>query len=75
MKTETPCAPQTCDTTMAERPRYFPRQIITADDLSLDQEYARNARRLHNRMLHGWGVVCGAKVCPVPCTNGSGQGY
>jgi len=71
MKTNTSCAPQTCDSTIAERPRYFPRQIITADDLSLDQEYARNARRLHNRMLHGWGVVCGAKVCPVPATNGS----
>jgi len=71
MKTSTSCAPQTCDSAIAERPRYFPRQIITADDLSLDQEYARNARRLHNRMLHGWGVVCGAKVCPVPATAGN----
>jgi hypothetical protein len=68
MHTDTCCATttQTCDGGVSERPRYFPRQIVTSDDLSLDQEYERTRRRLHNRMLHGWGVVCGARVCPVP---------
>ncbi|HEX9668957.1 MAG TPA: hypothetical protein VGC93_05675 [Thermoanaerobaculia bacterium] len=47
-----------------ERPRYFPRQLITPAEMNLGQDYFRNRLRLHNRMLHGWGVVCGALVCP-----------
>src|SRR5262245_44446899 len=50
------------DTGFAERPRFFPRQLITPDDLTLGQDYLRNKIRRHNRYLHGWGVVCGAKV-------------
>ncbi|MEE9128635.1 MAG: hypothetical protein V3T84_01350 [Phycisphaerales bacterium] len=34
--------------------------------MTLDQSYFRSRLRLHNRMLHGWGVVCGARVCRVP---------
>ena len=45
-----------------ERTRFFPRQIITADDLTQDQVYFRERAKRHNRMLHGWGVVCGACV-------------
>jgi hypothetical protein len=45
-----------------ERPRFFPRQLVTPDDLTLGQEYFRNKLRRMNRYLHGWGVVCGAKV-------------
>jgi hypothetical protein len=45
-----------------ERPKYFPRQVVTADDLTLEQDYFRNRLRMHNRMLHGYGVVCGAIV-------------
>ncbi len=45
-----------------ERPRFFPRQLVTPDDLTLGQEYLRNRLRRMNRYLHGWGVVCGAKV-------------
>jgi hypothetical protein len=45
-----------------ERPRYFPRQLVTADDLTLEQDYFRNRLRRHNRMLHGYGVVCGATL-------------
>lgn len=58
-----------CDTSIAERPRYFPRQLITPDDLTLEQDYFRNKLRRHNRLLHGWGVVCGAKVCVVPAAD------
>lgn len=48
--------------TTFERPRYFPGQVITAGDLTQDQDYFRDKLRRHNRMLHGWGIVCGAKV-------------
>jgi hypothetical protein len=45
-----------------ERLRYFPRQLLTADDMRTEQEYFREKMRRHNRMLHGWGVVCGLIV-------------
>jgi hypothetical protein len=54
-----------CECSPIERPRYFARQMITADDLILEQTYFRNKLCRHNRLLHGWGVVCGAIVCPV----------
>ncbi len=54
--------PERCYTGMLERPRYFPRKLITDTEMTLDQEYVRNRLRMHNRMLHGWGVVCGALV-------------
>src|SRR5712671_4463482 len=49
-----------------ERVRYFPRQLLTADDMRIEQEYFREKARRHNRFLHGWGVVCGCAVEPVP---------
>jgi len=54
----------TC-TTPLERVRYFPRQLLTADDLMAEQEYFREKLRRHNRNLHGWGVVCGCAVEPL----------
>lgn len=45
-----------------ERPRFFPRQLVTPDDLTLGQDYLRNKIRRINRYLHGWGVVCGTRV-------------
>jgi hypothetical protein len=50
------------ETTTLERPRYYPRQLVTPDDMTLEQDYFRQRLRLHNRLLHGWGVVCGAQV-------------
>ena len=44
------------------QPRYFPRQVVTADDLTADQEYFRERLRRHNRMLHGCGVIEGLRV-------------
>jgi len=73
MKTNTVCADVVCDRGVAELPRYYPRQLITSDDLTLEQEYFRNKLRMHNRMLHGWGVVCGAQVCMVPKAKGNGE--
>ncbi len=63
-----------CEDGLAERPRYFARQLITPDDMTLEQEYFRNKMRRHNRLLHGWGVVCGALVCPVLKNNGTSAG-
>jgi hypothetical protein len=45
-----------------ERTRFFPRQLVTPDDLTQDQLYFRDKGLRHNRLLHGWGVVCGARV-------------
>jgi hypothetical protein len=49
-----------------ERVRYFPRQLLTADDLIADSEYFREKMRRHNRHLHGWGTVCGLAVGAAP---------
>jgi len=52
--------------TALERVRYFPRQMMTADEMRAEQEYFINKLRRHNRFLHGWGVVCGCNVVPQP---------
>jgi hypothetical protein len=59
-----PGTPGTTSATSAgvERVRYFPRQLLTADDMRLEQEYFREKQRRHNRFVHGWGVVCGLEV-------------
>lgn len=68
---EESCGPGSlCDTGLLERPRYFPRQLITPTEMTLEQTYFRDKLRRHNRLLHGWGVVCGALVCPITNTNG-----
>jgi hypothetical protein len=61
-----------CDSVIAELPRYYPRQLITPADLTLEQDYFRDRMRRHNRLLHGWGVTCGALVCPVSTQNSDG---
>jgi hypothetical protein len=50
------------DSPNLERVRYFPGQLITPDDLTQEQDHQRARMRRHNRLLHGWGVVCGAWV-------------
>jgi hypothetical protein len=45
-----------------KRVRYFTGQLLSSDDLKAEQEYFREKLRRHNRMLHGFGVVCGLKV-------------
>lgn len=56
------CATGTLDKGSIERPRFFPRQLITPDDLTLGQEYFRNKLRRLTRYMLGWGVVCGTRV-------------
>jgi hypothetical protein len=41
---------------------YFDGQLLSADDFRTEQDYHRNMRYLHNRLLHGWGVVDGLDV-------------
>lgn len=75
MKTNSTCCGSTtttCESTIAELPRYYPRQLITPEDLTLEQDYFRDRLRRHNRLLHGWGVVCGALVCPVTTKDAQG---
>jgi hypothetical protein len=60
----TSCGSTPGEITSTERVRYFARQLITADDLTQEQNYIRAKMRRHNRMLHGWGVVCGCAVTP-----------
>ena len=59
------------------RPRFFAGQVLTADDLNRLDAYIRAKHRLHNRQLHGWGVVNGLEVTCNPCGDGVmvGCGY
>lgn len=44
------------------RLRYFHGQPLSALDLRREQSYHRDRARLHNRLLHGWGIVCGLEI-------------
>ena len=48
--------------TPPERTRFFAGQLLTAADLEREQTYARERRRLHNRLFHRPGVVGGLAV-------------
>jgi len=45
-----------------KRVNYFSGMLLTAEDLSTDQQYYREKQKMHNRCLHGYGVVCGLEV-------------
>jgi hypothetical protein len=45
-----------------KRNRYFAGCILTSSDLELEQQYFVNRMKLHNRYLHGYGVVSGLQV-------------
>ena len=59
-----------------ERTRFYARQLVGPDELTQDQRWIRDKKRRHNRLLHGWGVVCGCNVTqavdragrPIPWT-------
>jgi hypothetical protein len=54
-----------CDYNTYKRVRYFDGMLLTARDFQEEQIYHQEKRRLLNRMLHGWGVVCGLGVKPT----------
>jgi hypothetical protein len=45
-----------------ERLNYFFGRLLNAEDLTAEQDYFREKQQLHNRYLHGWGVVSGLGV-------------
>jgi hypothetical protein len=44
------------------RPNFFAGQLLTERELNGSQRYVIEKNKLHNRYLHGWGVVCGLVV-------------
>ncbi len=64
------CGCEKCGITTMVRPRFFPGQLLVDGDLQLLVDYATTKDRLHNRFLHGSGVVCGLLVRCHPCGNG-----
>ena len=44
------------------RNNFFPGRLLTASDLELEQNYFRAKQKLHNRALHGFGIVSGLEV-------------
>ncbi|MEP6636871.1 MAG: hypothetical protein ABJB97_09115 [Acidobacteriota bacterium] len=46
----------------AIRNRFFNGKLLTPEDLELEQQYFRSKLKLHNRYLHGFGVVVGLEV-------------
>jgi hypothetical protein len=51
------------------RPRFFPGQLLTDEDLNRLERYVVEKNRLHNRYLVGWGVVCGLEVVCDACNS------
>ncbi|WP_331771663.1 hypothetical protein OG948_49660 (plasmid) [Embleya sp. NBC_00888] len=44
------------------RPSFFAGQVLAAADLDDAVSVERSRRRLHNRVLHGWGIALGLEV-------------
>src|SRR6266852_3414904 len=49
------------------RPRFFAGQLLTDETLNSLERYIIEKNKLHNRYLHGWGVVSGLEVVCNPC--------
>jgi len=49
-----------------ERLNYFYGQMLGVREFRTEQAYLREKLKLHNRYLHGHGVVCGLRVVPCP---------
>jgi hypothetical protein len=54
-----------CDYNSYKRVKYFHGMLMTERDFQEEQSYHQEKRRLLNRMLHGWGVVCGLGLKPT----------
>ena len=63
-----PCACPACKGLPSlERPRFFAGQLLTESELNSLESYVLAKSRLHNRYLHGPGVVCGLEVVCGDC--------
>lgn len=52
------------------RPRFFAGQVLSEVDLMELERYAMTTHRMHNRYLHGPGVVCGLELVCEDCGDG-----
>lgn len=59
--------PACADLRCLERPRFFAGQLLTEAELNSEQAWVIAKNRLHNRYLHGPGVVCGLQVVCGDC--------
>ncbi|WP_440956060.1 hypothetical protein ACSAZK_03660 [Methanosarcina sp. Mfa9] len=48
-----------CDYNNFKRVRYFHGMLMSDRDFTEEQIYHIEKRKLLNKMLHGWGIVCG----------------
>jgi hypothetical protein len=67
MDEHTPCNCDVCKVKHFERNHYFKGKSLTARDLADEQKYFNEKRWLINRMVLGWGVVCGFDLCVDDC--------
>ncbi len=51
-----------CDYNNFKRANYFHGMLMTDRDFREEQMYHNEKRKMLNRMLHGWGVVCGLGI-------------
>ena len=62
---------QCLDVPELKRLQYFFGQVLSPQDFRDEQADFREKLKLHNRCLHGFGVVCGLEVLPIspsdPC--------
>lgn len=49
-----------------ERVRFFPRMLLSVEDMITESDYFRKKLKRHNQYLHGTGIVCGLEVTSVP---------
>ncbi|MGH9972165.1 MAG: hypothetical protein ACREBG_30845, partial [Pyrinomonadaceae bacterium] len=56
------CQCDVCKVPYFERNNYFHGKMLSARDLKAEQEYFNEKRWLINRMILGWGIVCGLEV-------------
>lgn len=61
------CCPTCRGLVSFDRPQFGSGQVLAASDLTALQTYVQGKNRLHNRYLHGWGVVCGLEVVCDDC--------
>ena len=60
-----PTQPHQCDVCKVpyfERNNYFHGKLLSPRDLKAEQDYFNEKRWLINRMILGWGIVCGLEV-------------
>jgi hypothetical protein len=55
-------AEEKCDHNKFQRLRFFHGMLLDDRDFTNEQQYHIEKRKLHNRMLHGWGIVCGLEI-------------